>query len=231
VVQIGVQLGVDQHRIRERVLEFIKNSGGKFILDRKLVEQICNSDPAEIEDALEEFVRQLSEMKKIPKHQRISVIDEFDRAEEFMRDIQSDLELMQEIRKKAEKLDLVTNDPKAKNLIAEIEKILKTAPAKGEPKRKVIIFSEYTDTVRHLEPILENAFKGKVVGSNSGLSASQLKETLANFDASVKPKKNSRMIFKFFFQATNFRKASTSTAQARSLTSTSPGIQTVSFSA
>ena len=175
-------------RIHERVLEFIKNSGGKYILDRKLIEQIYNSDPDDIEGALEEFERQLSEMKKRPKNQHVYVIDEFDLAEEFMQDIQSDLELMREIRTKVEELDLVSKDPKAKSLIKEVEKILKTVPAQGEPKRKVVIFSEYTDTVRHLEPLLEKAFEGKVVSSNLGLSSSQLKEIFANFDASVKPK-------------------------------------------
>lgn len=175
-------------RIHKRVLEFIKNSDGRYILDRKLIEQIYNSDPDDIEAALAEFERQLSELKKRPKNQHVYIIEKFDLAEEFMQDIQSDLELMQEIQKKIEELDLVSRDPKAQSLIIEIEKILKTAPLQGEPKRKIIIFSEYTDTVRHLEPILESAFKGKVVSSNSGLSSSQLKHILNNFDASIKPK-------------------------------------------
>ena len=175
-------------RIHERVLEFIENSGGKYILDRKLVEQIYNSDPDDIEAALEEFERQLSEMKQRPKNQHIYVIDEFDLAEEFMQDIQSDLELIREIRTRVEELNLVSQDPKAKSLINEVEKILKTRRAQGEPERKVVIFSEYTDTVRHLVPILEKAFDRKVISSTSGLSSSQLREILANFDPSVKPK-------------------------------------------
>ena len=175
-------------RVHERVLEFIQNSGGKYILDRKLIEKIYNSDPDEIEAALEEFERQLSEMKKRPKNQHIYVIAEFDLAEEFIQDIESDLELLHEIRQKVEELNLVANDPKAEKLAKEIKKILNAVPAHGEPKRKVIIFSEYADTVDHLEPILEDAFKGKVISSNSGLSANQLKQILANFDASVKSK-------------------------------------------
>ncbi|MDQ3005362.1 MAG: SNF2-related protein, partial [Chloroflexota bacterium] len=175
-------------RIHERVLEFIENSGGKYILDRKLLEQIYNSDPDDIEAALEEFERQLSEMEQRPKNQYIYVIADFDLGEEFMQDIQSDLELMREIRTKVEELDLVSQDPKANSLINEVEKILKTAPTPGEPERKVVIFSEYTDTVRHLVTILEKAFGGKVISSTAGLSASQLREILANFDASVKPK-------------------------------------------
>jgi len=175
-------------RIHERVLEFIQNSGGRYILDRKLIEKIYNSDPDEIEAALEEFERQLSEMKQRPKNQYVYVVADFDLADQFMQDIRSDLELLREIRQRVIELDLVANDPKAARLIVEIQKILKSEPIHGEPKRKVIIFSEYADTIAHLAPILEGAFNGKVVSSSGSLSASQLKEILANFDASVKPK-------------------------------------------
>ncbi len=175
-------------RVHEVVKEFIEKSG-KYILDRKLIEKIYQDDPDEIESALADFAKQLSEMQKIPKHQHIYVIKEFDFAKKFILDINSDLELMREIRKKIEKLGLVANDPKAECLIKEVRKILKTAPRDGEPKRKVIIFSEYTDTVGHLAPILQAAFDGKVVSSSSGLSANQLNGILANFDAGVKTKK------------------------------------------
>ncbi len=175
-------------RIHERVLEFIQNSDGKYILDRKLIEQIYNSDPDEIETALDEFAQGLLEMKVIPKHQRIYVIKDFDLAKQFMQDIQSDLDLMREIRKKMEKLDLVSEDPKAECLVTEIRKILNTLPAQGETKRKVIIFSEYADTVKHLEPILANAFSGRVISTDAGLSPGLLKQILGNFDAGIKSK-------------------------------------------
>jgi len=169
------------------VLEFIKNSGGKYILDRKLIEKVYNCHPDDIEAALEEFARQLLEMKIIPKHQRIYSIQDFDLAEEFMQDIQSDLELMHEIRAQVVTLDLVAHDPKANCLISEIGKILRATPAPGEPKRKVIIFSEYLDTVRHLRPILDKAFPGKVINSDSVLSSNLIRKILGNFDASLKP--------------------------------------------
>jgi len=174
-------------RIHEHVLEFIENSGGKYILDRKLLEQIYQSDLDEIDAALEDFLKFLAENPRNPKHDRIYVIAEFERADEFMEHVKSDLALMKEIRKKVEKLDLVAKDPKAKRLITEVEKILKTSPAKGEPKRKVIIFSEYLDTVRHLAPLLYKAFDGKVV-TGSGLSRNALNEVLANFDAGRRAK-------------------------------------------
>jgi superfamily II DNA/RNA helicase len=175
-------------RVHERVLEFIKNSDGKYVLDRKLIEKIYNSNGDDIEAALEEFAKQLLEMKKLPKHQRIYVIKDFELAKEFMQDIQSDLELMREIRKKVEQLDLVSRDPKAECLVKEIGQILATAPDRGEPNRKVIIFSEYADTVKHLEPILAKAFPGKVISSDAGLSPGLLKQILGNFDAGIKSK-------------------------------------------
>jgi len=176
-------------RTHERVLQFIENSGGKYILDRNLIEKIYNSDPDDIEAALEEFEQQLSEMKKRPKNQHVYIVGDFDLAEQFMQDIQLDLELLREIRGRVEELDLVSQDPKVQSLIVEVEKILGSAPVQGEPRRKVIIFSEYTDTVRHLEPILEQSFPGRVISSNSGLSQNQLKRILDNFDASVKNKR------------------------------------------
>jgi SNF2 family DNA or RNA helicase/HKD family nuclease len=173
-------------RIHECVLAFIENSGGSYILDRKLIEKIYNSDSDEIEIALEEFALQLSEMEHRPKHQKIYQIEEFDKAEQFIDDITADLQLMREIRTEIAALELVDHDPKADCLISEIEKVLKTQPAQGEPIRKVIIFSEYMDTVRHLQPFLENAFPGKVIHTDGTLSSNKMRTILANFDASPK---------------------------------------------
>ena len=170
----------------EVVLDFIEKSG-KYILDRKLIEQIYLSDPDEIEKVLNEFAQWLAELPKAPKNQRVYVIKDFDLADEFMQDIRSDLKLLREIDRKVKKLDLVANDPKAKSLITGIRKVLKTPARPGEPERKVIVFTEYIDTVKHLEPILEDAFSGRVISSNPGLASHQLREILANFDASVKP--------------------------------------------
>jgi len=125
-------------------------------------------------------------MPKAKKNQKVYVIKDFDLADEFMQDIHSDLELLRDIDKKVKKLDLGANDPKAKSLITKVKKILEIPVAPGEPKRKVIIFTEYVDTVKHLESILQDAFAGKVISSNSDLSSNQLSEILANFDASRK---------------------------------------------
>jgi hypothetical protein len=50
-------------------------------------------------------------------------------------------------------LNLVAKDPKAKRLIEGVKTVLNTPPENlFEPKRKVIIFSEYADTVNILLP-------------------------------------------------------------------------------
>jgi len=175
-------------RVHEHVLEFIENSGGRFILDRSLIEKIYLLDEDEIDEALENFALQLAEKKKLPKHERIYEISLFARAEEFIKDIKSDLVLMREIRQQVESLELVARDPKAQALIDKVEMILNTQPKHGEPPAKVIIFSEYVDTVKHLKPFLEDRFTGKVLAVEGNFSSTLSSQILNNFDASVRSK-------------------------------------------
>ena len=172
-------------RVHEQVLAFIQNSGGRYILDRRLLEKIYEADPEEIDAALEAFVQRLAEKEKLdPRHDRIYVIKDFDDPEGFLQDIQSDLELLKGIATRVQELDLVANDPKAKRLVQAVRDILEERPAPGEPKRKVVIFSEYLDTVRHIAPILEEAFPGRVLVAVDNLSKGFYDDLLANFDAS-----------------------------------------------
>lgn len=176
-------------RTHEVVKTFIKKSGGKYILDRKLIEKIYLNDPDEIETALQEFAQHLADLPKIPKNQKVYEISKFDLADEFLRDIDSDLKLLRNIQNEVKKLDLVAKDPKATRLIREIKQILKTTPKAGEPRRKIIIFSEYIDTIKHLRPFFEKAFQDDFLCVDGSLSASQFKQILSNFDASVKSAK------------------------------------------
>ncbi len=179
-------------RVHECVLDFVENSGGKYILDRKLIEKIYEADSDEIEAALEEFAERLAENKERPKHDRIYEVNDFLRAKEFIRDIKSDLGLLVEVRANIDDLQLVEqfgdseiNDPKARRLIEQISTILSTPPQPGEPKRKVIIFSEYVDTVLYLQPIIECIFPNKVLSIPGRITATDAKNLLYDFDASV----------------------------------------------
>ncbi len=171
-------------RVHEQVLAFIENSGGRYILDRRLLEKIYEQDPEEIEAALEAFIQYLAQKEKLdPRHDRIYVIDKFDDPEGFLQDIQSDIALLRKIAESVEELGLVANDPKAGRLVQAVREIVNAPPASDEPRRKLVVFSEYADTVRHIAPILQKAFPGRVLVGGS-FSKAFFNDLLANFDAS-----------------------------------------------
>lgn len=176
-------------RIHELVLQFIENSGGKFILDRQLIEKIYEEDEDEIAEALEKFEKELASQEKRPKNARVYEIEKFALKEQFLADIHADLALMKDIRARVEALDLVARDPKLARLVQAVRQILSSPVKKGEPIRKVVIFSEYVDTVKHLRPELEKAFPNRVLTVEGSLSATLSRQILHNFDASVDAKK------------------------------------------
>lgn len=170
--------------VHEHVGTFIKNSGGRYILDRRLLEKIYEADPEEIDEALEAFTHRLAQKEKLdPRHDRIYVIKDFDDPEGFLRDVRSDLALLKEINRRVQELELVSHDPKVERLIEAAGKILPGQEKPEKPHRKFVIFSEYLDTVRHIVPKLQEAFPGRVLVAQSSLSKSFFDDLRANFDA------------------------------------------------
>jgi superfamily II DNA or RNA helicase len=178
---------INFERVHKIVLEFIENSNGKYILDRKLIEKIYENDSDEIEQVLEDFAIRLKE-EKAPKNNRVYNINSFDLKDEFLEDIKSDLEMLSELRDKIDQLNLSESDPKIDSLMEEVDRILKETPAKNEPQRKVIIFTEYIDTVKHIYPVIQKKYGDKVLHFDGTLSARKVDRLLFNFDASVKEK-------------------------------------------
>ena len=171
-------------RVHEQVLAFIENSGGRYILDRRLLEKIYEADPEEIDAALAAFARRLAEKEKLdPRHDRIYVTADFDDPQGFLQDIRSDLALLKTIASRVQELDLVANDPKVRRLIGSVHEIINTPTNTGEPRRKVVIFSEYQDTVRHIAPVLQRAFPNRVLVAEGSWSKRFFDDLLANFDA------------------------------------------------
>jgi len=171
-------------RITTHVLEFIDKTG-KFILDRMLLEKIYDLDMEEIEERLEEFAEKLLN-GDYPKNNRIYNVNKFIYKDDFISHIKSDLDLFDTILNELLELDLVREDPKADCLIKNIKDVLEEKPEKGEPKRKVIIFSEYIDTVNYLEPILKKRFGKRLLVAGKSLSANKIIHINNNFDASTK---------------------------------------------
>ena len=183
-------------RVHQRVLAFIGRSGGRYVLDRRLIEKMHTADPEEVDKALAQFAEKLSGKPKRSKYERIYDTNKFAHKDRFLKDIQADLTLLERISREIESLGLVEvtetedviEDPKARKLIEALSEMRESTPKKGEPRRKIVIFSEYADTVRYLRPILERAFPGRVLTMDGRLTATLERQILENFDASVPPK-------------------------------------------
>ena len=157
--------------------KFVKKTN-KFILDRDLLEKIWKLDLDEIEKELAEYAQKITQ-GVYPKNHEVYQVDKFKYKEEFYEDIESDLRLFEEILEKLSKLNLVSNDPKLEHLISKLRDQLRK-----EPERKIVIFSEYIDTVNYLkEPLMKN-FNNRVLVVAGNLSKSKIEEINKNFDAS-----------------------------------------------
>jgi superfamily II DNA or RNA helicase len=165
------------------VLGFIEKTG-RYIMDRTLLEKIYEKDIDEIEEHLREYAERIKR-NEYPDYHKIYEIEKFQRNEEFLADIESDLKLFDHVLEELKRLKLVENDPKVMCLIKNIKKVLSKSPSPGEPKRKIVIFSEYKDTVKYLVPILDREFQGRVFTVYGNLTKSKITEIYKNFDASL----------------------------------------------
>jgi hypothetical protein len=170
--------------ITETSLEFIEKHG-VYLLDRKLMEKIYSLDHEEIEVELKRYEESILR-GFMPKNHKRYVIATFSRSSEFISDIKSDIKLFDEILMELDSLNLVNNDPKSFCLIQNTLDTLSRPLAKGEPKRKVVIFTEYSDTVSYLEEKLVEQFGTRVLVVKGNLSGSIINDIARNFDASSK---------------------------------------------
>lgn len=174
--------------ITKNILEFIKKTGkgdyykGEYILDRALLEKIYALNIDEIEKNLAEYTEKINN-GEYPKNHKRYKIAEFKYKDDFLAHINADLVMFDNILKELSALDLVENDPKVNCLLKNIKDVLKQKPNKGEPKRKLIIFSEYLDTVKYLEPILEKQFGKRLLVVSGDLSSAKITQINKNFDA------------------------------------------------
>ena len=163
-------------KTNEYVLEFVKKTN-KYILDRDFIEKIHILEPEEIENELIKRIEALNTENNNKKNSKIYYLDDFVKKDEFLSDIQSDISLFDDILNELKKLKLIDEDPKSKTLIENIKKQLH-----DEPNRKIVIFTEYIDTVKHLSERLNSAFNGRVL-SIAGDMKSKIEDINKNFDA------------------------------------------------
>ena len=172
-------------RTNKMVLSFIEKSG-KYVMDRKVIENIYDdTDGADdftfeaIKEALEEFERNAAKKTK-PKHTKIYDVESFQFKDEFIHDINSDINLFKRIEWEIKELNIIENDPKRKAVLATIKEVLSK---ENNPKRKIILFTEYTDTVRHLQPFFEKELLGRVLFCDGTISKKFAMELDTNFNA------------------------------------------------
>lgn len=161
--------------IHKTALDFIKKTN-KFILDRQLMDDIVTADPEKILQELEKYEKALKEEKINKKFHKVYDIEKFKDKEKFIEDIEKDIKLFDSLIKTMDKIGLKDNDPKSQKLIEGIKEFL-------DENRKVVIFTEYLDTAKHLREILEEAFEEDVLFAFGSFSKSTISALYRNFDA------------------------------------------------
>lgn len=175
-------------KLYQTALSFI-NRTNKYILDRQLIEKIYDEDDEVIDQALQDYQDKL-ETGNFPKRDKIYQVNRFDKEEQFLHAIQADIDMFDEIIEKLDLMDLVSDDPKSACLIDHLKEELRKTPKGCEPKRKIIIFSEYADTVAHLQLSLRPVFQDRLLVISGSLTESTIKTINDNFDASSQDKKD-----------------------------------------
>lgn len=176
----------------EKIKDFIEKSKGRYVLNRKLISKVDSDDPDQIESLLCEFAEENKDQDG--NKNRIYEVNKFALRDQFFADIESDISLFNKMIKEIDSLDLVRNDPKRFALLEHIDTNLKEPPKKGEPAPKLVIFSEYADTVRYLEPALKEHFRDRVLVITGNIGKQHLEEINTNFDAAY-PKQKQRDSF------------------------------------
>ncbi|WP_288763304.1 helicase-related protein [uncultured Weeksella sp.] len=164
------------------VKDFIDKTG-KFILDRSFIDRIKDFEIEDIEANLEKYAA--GDLKrKTPKNNEVYDISTFQRRQEFLDDIASDIQLFEAIQKRLKDLKLVEKDPKQEEIIKKIKNLLV-----NEPDRKIILFSEYVDTIHHLEKRFRKEFGNDVLICDGKVSKELAKNLNSDFNAQYKGSK------------------------------------------
>lgn len=168
-------------KTHEMVMQFIENSNGTYILDRKLMESIYTLDEEEIMEALNTFEQSLGERRR-PRHEKVYDINRFELKDEFLSDIRTDLEVFRFLQEEIKKLNLVKNDPKREMVFEAIRKVIDNTAG----KRKIVLFSEYVDTVKHLEVFFRDKLGDRCLVCDGTVSKELSKKLNENFNAQYK---------------------------------------------
>lgn len=124
----------------------------------------------------DEIIEKMNEIYETYEEKGMELVKSEDLSDEYIKDLNSDINLLKEIRINWEQFD-----PKKDPKIEEVKKQIHDSFVK-DPKRKIIVFSMYSDTIDYLYEQIKDKFR--VFKYSSATSTSANKEIIKkNFDA------------------------------------------------
>lgn len=171
--------------IHQKVKSFIEKSN-VYILDRSWINKIFEYDEEEFEEEFNKKMLELTGDSDEVKKSNI-IYKKEDLKKDFFIHLDNDIALLQNILDEIKKLNLSEKDPKADAVIAELKKWMKN------PSRKIIIFSEFQNTVQHFYDYTKKhhpKIHKKILPVIGNISKQKYLEILQNFDASYEEQKN-----------------------------------------
>jgi superfamily II DNA or RNA helicase len=173
-------------RSNERMIEYYETKGVVPVYPRNqlpdLEELYGSEDDAQIDDF---DIEKESKLEKL-KNKGLWFIQKNQLKKNYIEDIKSDFEILKSIQKDWEILKSKNfKDPKTDAFREIIRKQLKK-----EPKRKIIIFTEFSDTANYLYKKIIKDFKAYIYTSKDSSKKKNKIEIKENFDASSKVQKN-----------------------------------------
>lgn len=160
---------------------------------RKFLERfinLCENDASseEFDNFFKEINQTEQERTSRNKDEIYSVSSKNFDKKKFLADLDKDIGTFENILQEIDKLNLLNKDPKALQLINIVEDVLhcKHKELDNVANRKIIVFSEYRDTIDHIKKYFEKTkFANRILAPESAND-----EVLDNFDASRKTPKN-----------------------------------------
>lgn len=151
---------------------------------------LCENDatPAEFDNFFEEIARTEQARTSRDKDEIYDVANKCFDKKKFFADLDKDIGTFENILKEIDYLNLLKEDPKALQLINIVRSVLncKHKDLDNVTGRKVIIFSEYRDTIDHVKRYFDKSdYSERVLAPESASD-----EVLDNFDASREKQKN-----------------------------------------
>ena len=181
-------------------LDFIERTGYYLYARKEMERMLLIEDDSDLYTAINEFAKAQAEKAKTSgnKARRGADADDYRyrmndpkfEGKRFVCDLKEDMALMESLLKEIDELNLEKKDPKARALVKTIEKVLEDThpdiPIEADsPRRKVLVFSAYTDTVIHIAKYVEDKFPGRLVKITGGdFGPENARIVKRNFDAS-----------------------------------------------